>query len=104
LLGPLVVGVLYGSEFTPDPWLAGFAAGGVIAGMAGLATTQILVARGDTGRMAAVWLGALAVAGITIAVTSADPSLRVAFAFCMGESVALVGLSAAALVPRPQME
>ena len=104
LLGPLVVGVLYGSEFTPDPWLAGFAAGGVIAGMAGLATTQILVARGDTGRMAAVWLGALTVAGITIAVTSADPSLRVAFAFCMGESVALIGLSAAALVPRPQME
>jgi O-antigen/teichoic acid export membrane protein len=100
LFGPAVIRVLYGSEFTPDAWLAAFAAAGVIAGMAGLATTQVLVARGATGRMAVVWLGALAVAAATVVVASAEPGIRVAAAFCAGEGVALIGLSAAALIPR----
>jgi hypothetical protein len=68
--------------------------------MAGLAPTQVLVARGATGRMAVVWLGALAVAAATVVVASAEPGIRVAAAFCAGEGVALIGLSAAALIPR----
>jgi hypothetical protein len=49
--------------------------------------------------MAVVWLGALAAAAIAVAVGSGDETVRVAAAFLVGEAVALVGLSAAALVP-----
>jgi len=100
-LGPWTVTLLYGAEFRPDAWLSGFAAAGVAAGMAGLATTQILVGRGATGRLAVVWLTAIASAAATIGIAgAAEPTTRVALAFCVGEVVALVGLSAAALVRR----
>jgi O-antigen/teichoic acid export membrane protein len=100
VFGPLAVRVLYGAEFTPSHWLAGLAAAGVIAGVAGLATTQILVGRGDTTRMAVVWVIALALAAGYIVAVDGDPTLRVAAAFCVGEAAALVGLSVAALGPR----
>jgi O-antigen/teichoic acid export membrane protein len=102
LFGPAVVSALYGLEFKPDAGLAGLAAAGVIAGMAGLATTQILVARGHTPLMAVVWLIALAVAALTVVLVHGSPSTRVAAAFCVSETAALAGLSVAALRRRPQ--
>jgi O-antigen/teichoic acid export membrane protein len=100
LFGPAVVGALYGLEFKPDAALAGLAAAGVIAGMAGLVTTQILVARGHTSLMAVVWLIALVVAALTMVLVPGSPSIRVAAAFCVSETAALAGLSAAALRPQ----
>jgi O-antigen/teichoic acid export membrane protein len=98
VLGPWIVALLYGSEFRPDAWLAGLAAAGVLAGMAGLVTTQILVARGRTDRLAIVWLAVVALAALTIAVVPGEPAFRVVLAFCVAEAGALVGLSGAALI------
>jgi O-antigen/teichoic acid export membrane protein len=98
VLGPVIVEVLYGTEFRPSGTLAGLAAAAVIAGMVGLATTQILVARGATDRMAVVWVVALAAAALAIVVAPGEPDIRVAVGFLTGEAVALLGLTAAALV------
>ncbi len=100
LVGPAVVALLYGDDFRPQAWLSGLAAVGVIAGMAGLVTTQILVARGRTDRLAMVWITAVVLAGVTIALIPGEPALRVAVAFCIAEVGALAGLSWAALIRR----
>jgi O-antigen/teichoic acid export membrane protein len=97
-LGPAVVAFLYGPGSRPSTALAGLAAAGVIAGIVGLGTTQVLVGRGATDRMAAVWLVAVAAAAITIVVASGEPGVRVAAGFFVGEVVALLGLTLAAVV------
>jgi len=97
-VGPMVVELLYGAEFRPSAWLAALAAAGVIVGIVGLGTMQVLVGRGDTGRMAWAWLVALGVATATIFVVGGDPTVRVAAGFFAGEAVALTGLTAAAVL------
>jgi O-antigen/teichoic acid export membrane protein len=97
-LGPGLVALLYGSDFRPSPTLAGLAAAGVVLGIIGLGTTQILVGRGATGRMAIVWLLAVAAAAVAIVVVPGDPTIRVAAGFFTGEAVALLGLTAAAVI------
>jgi len=97
--GPQVVQFLYGQEFRPSVTLAAFAAASVVVGIVGLGTTQVLVGRGDTDRMAIAWLVAVAAAAIAIVVVQADPTIRVAAGFLVGETVALVGLTVSAIVP-----
>jgi len=97
LVGPAVVEWLYGADFRPEPWLTGLAAAAVTVGIFGLVTTQVLVGRGATGRMALVWLSALGAAALAVIVSRGEPSLRVAIGFLTGEAVAFLGLSAAAL-------
>jgi hypothetical protein len=69
----------------------------VVAGVGGLATTQILVARGHTGRLALVWLVAAAAAALTVLLIGGEPTVRVAVGFLVGEVAALIGLTVAAL-------
>jgi O-antigen/teichoic acid export membrane protein len=102
VVGPPLVELLYGSGFRPAAWLAALAAAGVIVGIVGLGTTQVLVGRGETGRMAVAWLVAVAAAGIAIVVVRSDPSIRVAAGFFAGEAVALTGLTVAALMKPSQ--
>ncbi len=97
--GPPVVELLYGTEFRPSATLAALAAAGVIIGIIGLGTTQVLVGRGDTDRMAVTWLVALAAAALTIVVVGSDPAIRVAAGFLAGEAAALIGLTISVLVP-----
>lgn len=96
-IGPAVITFLFGEEFRPEWWLTALAAAAVVAAMFGLGTTQILVGKGHTDRMAMVWIGAVMVAALTILVSPGEPSLRVAIGFCVGEVSALVGLSLAVL-------
>ncbi len=100
--GPPVVELLYGTGFRPSATLAALAAAGVIVGIVGLGTTQVLVGRGDTDRMAVTWLVALATAALTIVVVESDPTIRVAAGFLAGEAAALVGLTISALMPPSQ--
>jgi O-antigen/teichoic acid export membrane protein len=99
-IGPIIVAVLYGSDFRPPAMLASLAAAGVVAGMAGLGTMQILVARGATNRMAGVWLVSLAASAVAIVLAPGAPGIRVVAGFVTGEITALVGLSVAALLHR----
>ncbi len=98
MLGPWVVEVLYGAEFAPTRLVAALGAAGVGAGLAGLFTTQIFVARGTTRRLALAWGLALAAAGVALAVVGAEPIVRVAVAFAVGEGTALVALTGLALI------
>ena len=59
----------------------------------GLFVGQILVARGQSTRLAVAWLSGLAAAaGAVLITTGTDPVTRVGFAFVVGEVVALTAL------------
>jgi O-antigen/teichoic acid export membrane protein len=98
LLGPVIVDVLYGGEFRPSAQLAALGAAGVGAALTALFLNQIYIARGETGRLAIVWMTALAVAGLVLAISGAEPVIRVGLAFLAGEGAAMVLLSAVATI------
>jgi O-antigen/teichoic acid export membrane protein len=97
VVGPWVVQVLYGADFRPSPELAGLSAAAVVAGLVALLVSQVLVGRGHTGRLAIVWVVALAAAAVVVVASTGDEAIRVALAFLVGETTALVGLVVAAL-------
>ncbi len=99
-LGPPVVAFLYGAAFRPPAGFTGLAGAGVLAGIAVLFITQILVARGHTGRLAAAWLVALAAAVATVFVAGGEAEIRVAAAFLVAEVVALLATVGAVVLPR----
>ena len=96
ILGPAVVDFLYGGEFRPSSQLAALGAAGVGAALIALFLNQIYIARGETGRMAIIWVSSLVVAGVVLAVTTAEPVIRVGTAFLAGETTAMVLLAGAA--------
>ena len=97
-LGPGIVSIMFGSSFRPEPNLAALAASGVVLAGTALFIGQVLVGRGATNVLAAVWTVALMVAATTVAVTSGwDPSDRVATGFVAGEATALIGTVAGIL-------
>jgi O-antigen/teichoic acid export membrane protein len=98
ILGPAVVNLLYGAEFEPTRVVAALGAAGVGAGLAGLFVTQIFVARGATFSLAAIWIVAVVASAATIALVPGSAIVRVAWAFFVGEVVALAGLSSVAAV------
>jgi len=91
-VGPAVVGLLFGAEFRPSASVAGLVAAAVVLGLAALVVSQVLVARAHTGRLAWVWLVALAGAAATVIFGGGDPMIRVALGFVVGEGLALGGL------------
>ena len=93
ILGPTVVDFLYGGEFRPSSHLAALGAAGVGAALIALFLNQIYIARGETGRMAIVWVSSLVVAATVLAVTTTEPLLRVGTAFLAGEATAMVLLA-----------
>ncbi|HSG80446.1 MAG TPA: hypothetical protein VLD62_12765 [Acidimicrobiia bacterium] len=99
-IGPDLVALLLGDEFRPDAGLAGYAAGGVVLATVALFSQQALIAMRATGRLAVVWVGALAAAAIAIALTDGGESLRVARGFVIGEAFAFAGLTVTVLATR----
>jgi O-antigen/teichoic acid export membrane protein len=93
ILGPTVVDFLYGGEFRPSSHLAALGAAGVGAALIALFLNQIYIARGETGRMAIVWVSSLVVAAMVLAVNTAEPVIRVGTAFLAGEATAMVLLA-----------
>jgi O-antigen/teichoic acid export membrane protein len=98
VLGPFVVELLYGEEFAPSSLVAGLAAAAVGCALASLFLNQIFVARGETGRLAVVWIGALVAAAVSLGVLRATPMTRVATAFFVGEAAALLSLVAVSVI------
>jgi lipopolysaccharide/colanic/teichoic acid biosynthesis glycosyltransferase len=94
----VLVGVAFGSGFAPSPFVGAVAGGGVVLAAGGLFIGQILVAKGQSLRLAIAWLAALAGAVVMVALPFDDPIVHVVVAFAVGEVVALGALVAAALI------
>lgn len=92
LVGPEVVGLLFGAEFQPATRVAMLAAGGVMAASTAQIGGQVLVARARTAALASAWGLGLVVAVLTMAVAAGTPDVRVATGFALGELVALVSV------------
>jgi O-antigen/teichoic acid export membrane protein len=88
LIGPEVMGLLFGEQAEPTRIVAMLAAGGVMAAAAAQVTSQVLVAEGRTSRLAGAWIGGLVVALVVLLLTSGEPDTRVAIAFISGEATA----------------
>jgi lipopolysaccharide/colanic/teichoic acid biosynthesis glycosyltransferase len=101
VLGPLLVGVAFGSEFSPSPFVGAIAGAGVVLAAGGLFIGQILVAKGQSLRLAIAWMAALIGAIVVVALPFDDPVIHVVVAFAVGEVVALTALVAAALTHDP---
>jgi lipopolysaccharide/colanic/teichoic acid biosynthesis glycosyltransferase len=98
VLGPLLVGVAFGSDFAPSPMVAAIAGAGVVLAAGGLFIGQVLVAKGQSMRLAMAWAVALIAAVVMVALPFDDPILQVVVAFAVGEMIALAALVAAALI------
>ena len=88
-IGPDVVALLFGEGFRPPASFVGVAAAGTIIAGAAMFVGQVLVARGDTARLAFGWGIALMVAIGTLVLVEGDLPTRIGTAFLYGESAAL---------------
>jgi O-antigen/teichoic acid export membrane protein len=88
-IGPDIVALLFGEGFRPTPVFVGLAAAGIVIAGAAMFVGQVLVARGDTTRLAVGWGFALVVAIIALAGSNAEIAVRLGFAFLVGELAAL---------------
>jgi lipopolysaccharide/colanic/teichoic acid biosynthesis glycosyltransferase len=101
LVGPWVIGLAFGEGFVTTRLDAAVISLGVIFAGVGLFVGQILVARGDSTRLGIAWLGGVAAAVASIAVTPAGPVTRVTIGFAFGTLVAMVALVSGAVSVRP---
>lgn len=99
LVGPQVVGLLYGQGYTPATVVATLAAAGVMAAATAQIASQILVAEGRTTRLSWAWFGGLLVGVVVLLIAPGAPDSRVAIAFVAGE-VAALGLMALLAIRR----
>jgi O-antigen/teichoic acid export membrane protein len=99
LVGPWVMGALYGSQYRPSQALAALAAAGVMAAAAAQITSQVLVAEGKTKMLGLAWFGGLVSAVLITLFLSGAAEVRVAVGFVTGEFVAL-GLMALLAIRR----
>lgn len=93
LVGPEVVGLLFGPEFEPDRVVAAMAAAGVVAASTAQVAGQALVAAGGTGRLASAWATGLVVAVTVLVVAPLAIDRTVALGFLMGEATAAVAVA-----------
>lgn len=96
-LGPFLVALLFGEEFRPGGLFAGLVGAGVVLAAGSIFLDQVLVALGETVRLATAWLVGLAAAAMALFVITGTPATRVAAAMVAGELVALVAALVAAL-------
>ncbi|HLU53260.1 MAG TPA: hypothetical protein VK011_06700 [Acidimicrobiia bacterium] len=92
MIGPEVVELLFGREFSPARQVAMLAAGGVMAASTAQIGGQVLVARARTTALAGAWGVGLAVAIVVMLAVSGSPDVRVATGFAAGELVALLSV------------
>ena len=93
VVGPPAVAVLFGPEFRPDAVFAALVAAGALVALTGLVVQQVLVALGDTRRLAIAWWTGLALAVGIVWLAPLDPVVRVGAAFLGGDLLAFVLLA-----------
>lgn len=101
-IGPDLVALFLGAEYTPTASLAAYAVSGVVIATTALFTQQMLIALRATTRLAMAWAGGLVAAVATVMLAGGTPSQRVGLAFLVGEAaaLALIVISVAATVRR----
>lgn len=97
LIGPMLIELLFGSEFIPSALLAGGAGAMVLLASGGLLLNQVLVAQGSERRLLAPWYAGLASALLAITFVDGSAIDRVTVGVVVGETVALGGLVLASL-------
>ena len=89
-LGPVLVGLVFGSDVSLPSDLVGVVAAGSTVALGGLFSTLLLIALGRGGAVIFPWVGALVV-GFAWAILGPGPALdRVTWAFLVAEVVAFV--------------
>lgn len=92
MIGPAVVGVLFGTAFTPDPTAIGAAVAGSLVLTGAMLLNQVLIAMSAENRLLVPWFLSIATAAAVIALAPLDPFGRVLAALVTGAVVALAGL------------
>ena len=93
LLGPWVVGLLYGPEFTLSATATALAVAAVVVALGALGLNQVVLAEGRPLALVPAWAAGLLAAAVTVVVAPLDPLARVALAMLVGQAVALVALA-----------
>ncbi len=93
VVGPAAVAVLFGPEFRPDATFSALVAGGALVALTALVIQQVLVALGDTRRLAISWWIGLAVAIAAVWLAPISPIVRVGAAFVAGNCIAFLLLA-----------
>src|SRR5690606_24184873 len=93
VVGPEVVGLLFGPEFEPDRLVAAMAAAGVMAASTAQIAGQVLVAAGGTGKLAAAWATGLVVAAGALVIAPLAVDRTVALGFLLGEATAAIAVA-----------
>ena len=93
LLGPWVVGLLYGHEFTLSDVATGGAVAAVIVALGALGLNQVVLAEGRPLALVPAWTAGLIAAAAAVVFIPVDPLPRVALAMLVGQLVAVVALA-----------
>ena len=93
LIGPPVVSVLYGDQFTISALATAGAAAAVIVALGALGLNQVVLAEGRPLALVPAWTMALIAAALTVVLLPLEPLPRVALAMLAGQLVAIVSLA-----------
>ena len=103
VLGPPIVGVLYGEDFAISGMATGAAGAAVVVAMGALALNQVLVAENRSRRLVPAWTLGLAVAAIVVIAFPLEPLARVSVAALAGQVAAIIGLAGAITLVRARV-
>lgn len=92
LVGPRIIGFVFGADTAPTPEVAAMIASGSAFAIGNLALSLLVIARGDAAVLTRAWLVALGVVGAVLFGAPLAPVERVSAGFLSGELVALVVL------------
>jgi O-antigen/teichoic acid export membrane protein len=92
-IGPPVVAVLYGDQFTISALATAGAAAAVIVALGALGLNQVVLAEGRPLALVPAWTLGVIAAAVTVVLLPMDPLPRVAMAMLVGQLVAVVSLA-----------
>ncbi len=92
-VGPELIALLFGEGFRPGRSFVTVISVSTVLAVGGLLLDQLYIAMGRERRLPAVWLGAVALAGVLVLVLPGSPTMRVAVAVAVGTAAAVAALS-----------
>lgn len=92
-IGPELIALLFGEGFRPGRSFVTVVSVSTVLAVGGLLLDQLYIAMGRERRLPAVWLGAVALAGVLVLVLPGSPTMRVAVAVAVGTGAAVAALS-----------
>ena len=95
VLGPTIIGLIYGQDFAITGLATGAAIAAVVAALGALGLNQVLIAEVRVERLVPAWLLGLVAAVVVIALAPADPVTRMALASLTGQVLVVCALAVA---------